>query len=173
MTARGTAVRPFRVMSADGYNVLQFGPRHARPSAANRELVLQIFHRTIDGGVSALVTAEQVGVLARWFESTEPVVHHDGGHPPLGPQPDGSFQEKTIYYREFSVLPHIWTLRDLQTSAEAEMLENDRCAVRVWWHGSGRARAAELSAEDRRAVAGFLTRFARDGWATTGFVYGP
>ena len=30
----------------------------------------------------------------------------------------------------------------------------------------------KLSAEDRRAVAGFLTRFERDGWATTGFTYG-
>jgi hypothetical protein len=172
MTTRGPAVRPFQVTSVNGYNIVQFGPRYVHPPATDRELVLSIYHRTTGGDISVLITPDQVGVLARWFTGEEPVVHHTGGHPPLGAQPDGSFQEPTIYFREFAVLPSVWTIRDLQTSAEAEMLENDRCAVRLWWHGSGRGRSAELSAEDRRAISGFLTKFERGGWATTGVTFG-
>jgi hypothetical protein len=167
---RPKAVQPFQVPSVDRYMILQLGPRTARPGNS-RELVLQVFHRTTGGGVSVLIEPDQVGILARWFTSTEAVTHSSGGHPPLGPQPDGSFQEPTLYYRQFIVLPSFWTLRDLQTTAETEMLDNGGCRVSVFWNGSGRTRSATLSAEDRRAVAGFLTKFDRDGWATDGITY--
>lgn len=158
-------VRAFQTMAVDRHNILQLGPRTARPGKS-RELVLQVFHRTTGGGVSVLIEEGQVDVLARWFTGTEPVTHHEGGHPPLGPQPDGSFQEPTIYFREFTVVPSAFTLRDLQTTARASTGDNGGCTVAIGWNGSGRTRSATLSGEDRRAVGGFLTRFARDGWTT-------
>lgn len=163
-------VRSFQVISADGYIVVGFGPRYRNPGNS-RELALQVFHRTMGGGVSVLIEPEQVGILAQWFTAEEPTVHSSGGHPSLGPQPGGSFQEPTLYYRQFIVLPHTWILRDLQTTAEAENTDNGGCDIWIKWNGSGRTRSASLSPEDRRAVAGFLTRFDRDGWATGGITY--
>lgn len=163
-------MQAFRVPAVDRYSILQLGPRYARPGNS-RELVLQVFHRTTGGAVSVLIEEDQVGVLARWFTGTERVTYHDGGHPPLGPQPDGSFQEPTIYFREFTVVPTAWILRDLQTTARGSVQDNGGCTVSISWNGSGRTRSATLSAEDRRAVGGFLTRFDRDGWATDGVTF--
>lgn len=163
MMARTPKVKPFWLTSMGGYNIIEFGPRYPQPGAS-RELVLQVFHRTTDGRVSVLIEPDQVDVLGRWFLGEEVVIHHSGGHRPLGEQPDGSFQEPTEYFREFTVFNHAWTLRDLQTTAEAIRDPDGTVEITISWNGSGRTRSARLSSEDRRAVAGFLTKFHRDGW---------
>ena len=170
--ARDTSgrVRPFQLRAVNGLDVFQLGPRTHRPGNS-RELSLSVFHRTLGGAVGVLIAPEQIGILTQWFTGTLTEDHHEGGPPVPVPQPDGSFQEPTVYYREFNVMSTVWLLRDLQTSAKAMSLKNGGCVVRSWWHGSGRSRSAELSAEDRRAVGAFLTRFDRDGWATGGVTY--
>lgn len=163
MSAQRSRIEPFRVTAINGRDVLQFGPRYP-DSYASRELFMRVYHRTTGGDVSVLVTPEQVGVLARWFLGEQPVIHASGGHPPLGEKPDGSFQEPTLYFREFTVIRETFVLRDLQTTATGTALPNGGCSVGIVWNGSHSGRAAVLAAEDRRAVAGFLTKFERDGW---------
>jgi hypothetical protein len=138
-------VKPFQITrdSSDaakyGYTneVLEFGPRYSPP--VDNTLIMNIFHGTMDGGISILMDHEAVAKLLAWLSA------------------DVDFWLGTIEFPE------------LQTSAELSrrvhsMTGEELVDVRIWWHGSKRARSYHLTPRQREAVVEFLQEALAGRW---------
>lgn len=66
--SRGPKAEPFQVIGMDeqSNSVLEFGPRFNPP--IDDTMSLRIFHRTTDGGISVLLTVEQVRELRDYLD---------------------------------------------------------------------------------------------------------
>ncbi len=131
MARQRAARRQF--VGKDGRMILEFCSRYARPQ--DDMTVMNVFHRTTDGGVSVLLEREDIRPLANWFAGTKPFLA-----PVTLMELDGT-QTRAVF-------------KDYGPTV----------GVTVAWKGSGRARSVTLSGEDRRAVAAWLDHIDRNGW---------
>jgi hypothetical protein len=116
---------------------MEFGPRYSPP--VDNTMIMNIFHGTMDAGISILMDHEAVAKLLAWLSA------------------DVDFWLGTI---EFP---------DLQTSAELarrihSMTGEEIVDVRITWHGSRRARVYHLTPRQREATVEFLRAALEDGW---------
>lgn len=65
-------IPPFQLMAVNGREVLEFGPRYTR-MAYDDTMIVQLFHRTLGGGVSVLLERYHFADFARWLSSDERV----------------------------------------------------------------------------------------------------
>lgn len=119
-------------------DVLEFGPRYSPP--LDNTMVVNIFHATLDGGVSVLMDHEDVTALLEW----------------LAENPLDTWRGSISY-------------RCTQTTAEfvrrAHPVTGDELVdVRIWWHGSKRARSYVLTHGQTEELVTFLRRALEEGW---------
>jgi hypothetical protein len=144
--------------------IVQLGARYARP--LDDTTVLNVFHRTTDGGISVLLERDEFHTLAQWLAGQWPV-----------PGGEEFFQEGPVRrgetgiplaYREVRQTVGQFMIHDLQTTAILTKAGNtDRgrgMAVLVRWNGSGRTVSALLRDVQVTLFEEFVTDADTKGW---------
>lgn len=138
-------VKPFQITrdSSDAAKyghtneILEFGPRYS--PALDNTMNMSIHHRTTDGGVGILMDHEDAARLLAWLSD------------------DVDSWTGTL------------EIKDIQTTAElarrtGSMTMEELVDVRIWWHGSKRARSYVLTPRQLAIVVEFLQEALAGRW---------
>lgn len=84
-------------LGMDGRKVLEFTARYARPY--DDTTIMNVFHRTTDGGVSVLLEREDIGRVADWFRNPVSVLRLDDLQTEASLTPDGELAGVSIRWK--------------------------------------------------------------------------
>lgn len=150
--------------------IVELSARYARP--LDDTTVLNVFHRTTDGGISVLLERDEFHTLAQWLAGQWPAPGGEeffqegpgAGHSPVRRDETGV----PLHYREIRQTVGQFMIHDLQTTAILTKAGNtDRgrgMAVLVRWNGSGLTRSALLRDVQVTLLEEFVTDADTKGW---------
>lgn len=161
--SRKQAAEGFSAFGTDPrrYMVLELGVRYRTPQ--DNTTVMNVFHKTTDGGVSVLLERETFHHLSEWL---------DGGRISgrLTIEAPDLFDVRTklpLTYQEVGITDRMFEIHGTQTSArivKPTAPSGPALAVSISWNGSGRSRSISLDRASTDRLTDWMVDADAHGW---------